>query len=795
MITLPPEPYQTVTWTAPFVQPSPEFLKATDGLHGVYFRREFDVSGPVKAATLRVIGLGQFRLFVNGEAVGKAVFFQPWSEYGKRLYETEFSIGPFLKAGKNVIGVSIGSSFWHETRLTNNRYFKGDAVNDSSNGQPILLSADLQGSTTAGGSFGLQTDSSWLWSPSPIVFSHELGGEDCDARLDQPGWSTPHLSESALKASWKQAEPAKPPSAEVSPIFWPEIEPERVFKPTKVLDRPDGSFTYVFPQNAMAVLKYTLNGKPGQKVVFTPSETMTKEGDVVQLNLWGQHMYWSYVVGSDHPETHRSQFQYFGFQYVKVEGAVPKGHPNPNHLPVIENIELVQIQTANKENGTFESSNPIFNGTERIIDWSIRSNMSYVFTDCPQREKMGWLECSYLMGDSMLYQWDCRKWLEKICVDIHDSQLPNGQVLTTAPVYLQRPPDDQYAFTTEWGAASVMLPWELYEWYGDRDILRLNYPMMKKYVEYLAKRSPDGIAPKGLGDWYDYALGKDPGPSNYTPTDLTSTATFAICLRSMVDAAKALGGHEDDIQEFQAEYAKVKNAFWKRFYNPATGELENSGSCQSGHAMALCAGLVPDQFKAQIVSKMVEDLQAKDWQQTPGDVGHVWFIRAMAENGLSSDLFRVYERTGTGSYGGVLAKGLTTMPETWDARTEGSNSLNHAMLGHVVEWFYGWVAGIRQAPGSVGWNQIIIGPNVGNLKSAAASIEIPAGRVSSRWTHKNGVFRLEVAVPAAAGRTCLLPRGCTDATLNGKPVTPDATGGIDLPAGKSLVEAKLATVK
>lgn len=542
----------------------------------------------------------------------------------------------------------------------------------------------------------------------------------------------------------------------------------------------------------MAVLKYTVKGEPGQKVIFTPSETMSKAGDVSQLNLWGQHMYYTFISKGGKAETHRTQFQYFGFQYVKVEGAVPAGMPNPKHLPVIENMELVQIQTANPQTGSFSSSNPIFNGTERIIDWSIRSNMSYVFTDCPHREKMGWLECSYLMADSMMYQWDCKNWLEKICVDIHDAQLPNGQVLTTAPIYLQRPPNDQYAFTVEWGAASVMLPWQMYQWYGDLGMLRKNYPMMKKYVEYLITRSPEGIAPKGLGDWYDYALGKNPGPSNYTPTDLTSTATFALCLRSVIDAAKALGGHEDDFKALESEFSKVKAAFWAKFYDPVTGELTNSGSCQSGHAMALCAGLVPDQYRQQLIDKMVVDLKSKDWQQTPGDVGHVWFIRAMAENGLSDDLFHVYERTGTGSYGGILAKGLTTMPETWDARTEGSNSLNHAMLGHVIEWFYGWVAGIRQAPGSVGWKQFIIGPNVGNLKSASASIESPAGKISSHWTHEDGVFTLDAEVPK--GGTCrfIAPKGCEKVTLNGHDVKLEEDGRIALPAGKCQITAQLA---
>ena len=111
-------------------------------------------------------------------------------------------------------------------------------------------------------------------------------------------------------------------------------------------------------------------------------------------------------------------------------------------------------------------------------------------------------------------------------------------------------------------------------------------------------------------------------------------------------------------------------------------------------------------------------MEKRDWQQTPGDVGHVYFIRALAEAGRSDVLHRVYSRTGLGSYGGILAKGLTSLPETWDAMMDGRQSLNHCMLGHVMEWYYGHVGGIRQATNSVGWKEILIAPNPGLLTSA-----------------------------------------------------------------------------
>ena len=177
--------------------------------------------------------------------------------------------------------------------------------------------------------------------------------------------------------------------------------------------------------------------------------------------------------------------------------------------------------------------------------------------------------------------------------------------------------------------------------------------------------------------------------------------------------------------------------------------------------MALCAEVVPQADRAALVAEIVEDLQKRGWQQTPGDVGHVCFIRALAEAGRSDVLHRVYARDGLGSYGGILKKGLTALPETWDAMMDGSQSLDHCMLGHVIEWYYGYVAGIRQKPGSVGWKQVVIAPEPGPLTRAEAALKTPAGRILSRWRIQDGTFRLEAEIPGGVSATAILPSGST----------------------------------
>jgi hypothetical protein len=177
--------------------------------------------------------------------------------------------------------------------------------------------------------------------------------------------------------------------------------------------------------------------------------------------------------------------------------------------------------------------------------------------------------------------------------------------------------------------------------------------------------------------------------------------------------------------------------------------------------MALCAEVVPSADRPALVEDMIADLRKRGWQQTPGDVGHVYFIRALAEAGRSDVLHRVYAREGLGSYGGILKKGLTSLPETWDAMMDGYQSLNHCMLGHVMEWFYGYVAGIRQQPGTAGWKHALIAPNPGPLTQAQATLMTPAGWIFSRWSVRDGKFLLEVQIPKGVSATALMPSGAS----------------------------------
>lgn len=740
-IAAPAPPLAQAQWIAP---PAGEYGKAPLPL----LRKEFSLDAKPSKATLRVAGLGDYDPRVNGVRLADTGINQPWSQYEKTIYYRDFDITPLVQTGANCVGLMLGNSFWHNPNPPAGRYNKDGPQREAK--EPLLLCAEIILEHAGGTPRRISTDATWRTSAGPVVFSHVFAGEDFDARRRQPGWDRPGWDDQA----WPPARVVPAPAAALVRQNWPPFKACQRFKPTSVREPAPGIVLYTFPQNCSAQLRVELaGGKPGDKVSFRCGEHKNAND-----RLFGGYIVDCNLISDGRPMVYQWTFFYLGMQFVEVAGAVPKGHANPQRLPVIRSMELVHVRTGLPEAGTFACSSELVNGTHRLIDWAMRSNTSHVLSDCPHREKLGWLECAYLLAPSFQYRYDCRDWFAKILRDLRNAQEPSGRVLTVAPSYPAGRFPGAFNWTVEWGAAAVLLPWHHYQWYGDAQALRDNFDMMCRYTDCVRSEAKDGLAPGGLGDWYDYGHGKPPGPSRFTPTQLSATATWALCAMTVSRTAEILGRPEE-AKKYRELHSNIAAAFQRHFRDPASGKLKHLGSPQCANSMALCADVVPRADRAALVSEIVEDLKQRGWQQTPGDVGHVYFIRALAEAGRSDVLHRVYAREGVGSYGGILSKGLTSLPETWDAMMDGAQSLNHCMLGHVIEWYYGYVAGIRQAPGSTGWKTIVIGPNPGPLARAEATLQTPAGRVASRWRVERGMFRLETEIPAGVTATAILPSG------------------------------------
>ncbi len=717
------------------------------------FRREFTVEPGLRAARLAVTGLGHYRLRLDGAPLGEEVIGQAWSQYDERIYTKVYALDD-LAPGRHALGVMLGNGFWRVAAPPAGRWSKGDAMPDLSEGQTFLLRAALQLDYADGRRVVVGSGPDWRTAPGPVTVSHIFAGEDYDARRWPDGWDEPGFDDRA----WDAAAAARAPAGRLALEDFPALAEHEVFSPAALRRVAADRWSYLFEQNCSALVRFRVRGAAGDTVQFKLSEVITEDGVVEQLNLHGTESVFRYTLRGGGPEEHQPLFHYHGGQFLELLGGVPAGQPNPDGLPVVEAVELVHVRAANPETGSFAASDPLYGEIHDLVDWAMRSNMSWVLTDCPHREKLGWLECAHLLARGFLYRYDCADWYAKIARDLADAQLEDGRILTVAPRFLQRGREDAYAWTVEWGAAGVLVPWELYLWDGDLDGLRERYPTMERFVDHLAAIAPDGIAPGSLGDWYDYGHGQPPGPSRFTPTDLSATACWAMCLRAVEQSARLLGD-EAAAARHRAQYEAVRAAFLDRFYDAEAKVFQNGGSPQTAHAMALCADLVPEADRGAVLGALVDDLEARAWQQTAGDVGHLFFHRALAEAGRSDLLHRVYTRTGVGSYGGILAKDLTAMPETWDAITVGSNSLNHCMLGHVVEWYYGWVLGMRQAPGSAGWREALLAPEPGGLEWARGATRTPLGELRVEWRVEDGAFVLEAEVPAGMTATAVVPAG------------------------------------
>lgn len=722
------------------------------------FRSAFTLAAEPVRGSVRVIGLGHYELLLNGKRPGEALINQPWSEYNKTVYFQEFDITKLLKKGENVWGVLLGNSFWRVEKPTDTmRYVKTDAMPDFSEGRPYLLWLEARVTTGDGRETVISTDGTWRWHDGPLTSSNIYGGEDFDARRNPAAWTGPGFDD----RSWEHAKVVPPPRGSIEKFSAPPITAHEIFTPVRIVSPGPGEYTYIFPQNCSSLLRFTVRGAPGERIRFKPSEYVDSTGHVQFTYTWGtgKEIWHDYTIGGKAEESHQTLFCYVGAQYIGVTGAVPEGYPNPKKLPVIRSLEIVHTRADCPVAGTFTCSSDLQNRAHRLIDWSIRSNMSYVATDCPHREKNGWQEQNWHMARAISYQYNVQSWFNKIERDIRDTQLPDGHVPTNCPNYLVGiPPHGYWNEAPEWGISSVFVPWHLYEWYGDRKALDSSYESMKRYVDYLSLSAKDGIINSNLGDWYDYGHGKGDGPSQWTPTTLTATAIWAMGAQTVLHAAEVLGQTADAFI-YDRLQARIREDFQRRFYDPVRKSVLNHGSCQAANSVALCAGLIPEEDRKAVLQAIVEDLERRNWQQTVGEVMQVFLIRALAEGGRSDVLHRIYSRENQGSYGYMVRQGLTTLPESWDAKPGTGNSMNHYMLGHLVEWHYAYVAGIRQQPGSTGWRKVLIAPEPGPMESASAAFDSPSGKIAVDWKQGAKEFAMTVTIPEGVEATAIMPNG------------------------------------
>lgn len=739
----------------------------------IVVQRDVKCKKGIVKATVTMTGLGAYELYLNGKQVGDAIMAPAWSDYNKTVFYNTLDVTNLLAKGNNTISVLLGNGFYHER---GKRYAK-----TKTNYGPLTMLFRMDIEYKNGKKETILSDGSWRWHKSPVTYNSIYGGEDYDARI--PMFTSKEQKPVVIQSAPKGV--LRPQLSEPVKIMERFGVKNRHFIADKDLaaaskalkhDVPSGTFVLDMGQNLAGFPEITVSGKPGQKVTMYVSETLTPEGACNQKQSGRPH-YYVYTVGAQtHPpyplplrgrgsknasssidNTHLSpslltgggsgggssfhpRFTYYGYRYIQVEGAVMKGDPNPLDLPVIHNVQSCFIYNSARKIGDFECSNPRINATYRIIDRAIRSNWQSVWTDCPHREKLGWLEQDWLNGEGLVYNYDCRKMIQQTMRVIADAMHDDGSLPEIAPEYITfegdwAPPFQQ---SPEWGGAVVALPFLYKEHYGDDSLIKEYYPVMKRYVDYLATQDSCYILKQGLGDWYDYGPWRA-GFAKNTTMPFVSTAHYYKWTLLCSHAAGICGNTADE-QRLKAQATKIKEAINRDFYNAETHQYDTGSQC--ANAIALDMQLCPAVDNPLVLANLINDIHAHGDRLTTGDVGNRYLFKVLIDNDQHELLYQMLNHDDVPGYGYQIQKGMTTLTEQWNP--DMGASMNHFMLAHINNHLIQDLAGIH-----INGKDVTINPKpAGDLEWAKARTETEYGTVTVEWYKQpDGSLKINYNVP------------------------------------------------
>ena len=674
----------------------------------IYIQRDVTLRKGVKRATVNICGLGFYELTLNGQKVGDAEFAPLWSDYDKSVFYNTYDVTSLLPSSSTLlhIRVLLGNGFYNEQ---GKRYAKMKIAF----GPPTLLFR-LHVEYVDGSSDEVVSDHSWQWGLSPITFNSIYGGEDYDARLE----TSP--SPSGSNGCWKPVVIQEAPRGTLRKQI---AEPVKIMERFGVKDtiRKDSVLVLDMGQNLSGFPEITVCGKAGQQLKLIPGETLTKDGLVNQRQTGRPHYYIYTLRGGEEPsETWHPRFSYYGYRYLQVEG----------NLEVLKKVESCFVYNSAQKTGSFECSNQLFNDAYRLIDRAIRSNWQSVWTDCPHREKLGWLEQDWLNGEGLVANYDCRSMIEQTMQQIADAQFPNGALPEIAPNLCVfegswAPP---FLESPEWGGALVALPYLYKAYYGDDGMTGRYHRQMQRYADYLHTQDSCYILRQGLGDWYDYGPGRA-GFAQNTPMPLVATAHYYWWNH-------LLGSPRAD---------SIKAAFIREFYHPESYTFATGSQC--AQAIALEMDLIPKGHREGVLQRLIDDIHQHGDRLTTGDVGNRYLFNALVHNGQQELLYKMLNHYDVPGYGYQIKLGHTTLTEQWNP--EHGASMNHFMMGHLNNLLVPYILGLWRNNG-----QTVIAPHpLGDLRWCRGE----SNGVKASWRRDGKRFLLDVDIPQGQSAKVRMP--------------------------------------
>jgi alpha-L-rhamnosidase len=692
-------------------------------------RKSFTVSKPVASARLLTTALGLHETRLNGAKVGADVLAPGWTDYNKRLQYKVFDVTGQIQQGTNALGAWLGNG-WYSGSL-------GMAGAQRYGTQP-WYSAQLMLTFTDGTSTVVKTDNTWKSAAGPIRADDLYIGEVYDARRAIGGWDSASFNDSAWAAAAVRsgALPNLVSQVDAGVTVQQQITPVSVTQPQS------GVFIFDLGQNFTGWNRLRVTGPAGTTVTMRHGEMLNPDGTLYTTNLRAAGLATDRftLAGTGGEEVFEPRFTVHGYRYVEVTGF--PGTPGASA------VTGLAAWTSGAQPGTLSTSNTLINQLQRAIIWGQRSNMLSIPTDCPNRdERLGWTGDIASFAATSTFNIDMSRFLDKFADDLVDAQRSNGAFTDTAPDVCCG------AGTAGWGDAGVIVPFTLWQRYGDLNVVRKHFTSMTRWVDYLRSTAgADLIRDQGgYGDWLNV--------NDDTARNIISTAFFAHSARMVSKMATALG-RPSEAASYGTLADQVSAAFTSRF---VSGDGTVAGNTQTGYVLPLAFGLLPVHLVQPAVNKLVAEVAASGGHLTVGFLGVENLLPVLADHGRADIAYQILLQPGFPGWGYMLSRGATTIWERWDGvRTDGSfndpgmNSFNHYGLGSVGDFLYRQIGGL--APGSPGYKSLIVAPKPGGgLSSARSAYETPYGQAVSDWTSTGGVFTLRVTVPAGASALVKVP--------------------------------------
>ena len=703
-----------------------------------YFRKEFTASKKVKSARAYIAAAGLYELSLNGEKVGDHVLDPMYTRFDRRLLYVTYDVTNQITDGANALGVILGNG-WYNHQST----AVWDFHNAPWRGRPAFC-MDLRITYEDGTVETVSSGKDWKTSTGSIIFNSIYTAEHQDVRLLKERWNQPNFDDSKWSNVIYRAAPADKIVAQtMHPIRHVEaIQPKTVRKVN------DSLYVIDFGRNIAGVTQLKVEAEAGTTVRLKHGERLGSNGLVDISNIDAHYRPTDdldpfqtdiFITSGNGVDTFLPKFNYKGFQYVEVQVDRPLALSTANFTAYFMHSDVPVV-------GEIKTSSEMFNKLLFATNSSYLSNLFGYPTDCPQREKNGWTGDATIAIETGLYNFDGITIYEKWLNDHFDEQQPNGVLPSIIPTggwgY-------EWGNGPDWTSTIAVIPWTIYQYYGDATLLERSYEHIKRYVDHIDDLYPTGLTTWGLGDWIPV--------KSKAPVELTSSVYYFADATIMAKAAHLLGNQVDE-EKYNQLANKIKNAINDKYLDKETA-IYGQG-LQTELSVPLYWGVAPEDLKEKIAQNLADRVRADGNQLDVGLLGTKAILGALSQNGQAQVAYDLAARDTYPGWGWWIANGATTLYENWKIEAASDISMNHIMFGQIGAWFYKSLAGINPSESNPGFKEIKLTPNFPTgLDEVSGYHDGPYGRIISEWKRKGKTVEMIVQIPANSTAQLYVPTG------------------------------------